>query len=252
MIKGTAFKSAVTRIHLWAGLILGVQVALWMAGGVVMSWIPIEKVRGEHNVAPKEWLLLNPASDYVPISELLANQERGAFSVGLTVLLDRAVYKVARPGDWLLLADAVTGETLSLLSEDLAVRIAEADFAGDAPVVSVDLIRERTTEYRHETPVWRIRFGDEENTNIYVSPHTGQVRARRNDTWRLFDFFWMLHIMDYGERTNFNNPLLMAFSASGLVFALSGIALVVFRLRARRYANDVRSLTRPRPLSTHP
>ena len=35
------------RIHKWVALIVGLQIVLWVAGGVVMSVIPIEQVRGE-------------------------------------------------------------------------------------------------------------------------------------------------------------------------------------------------------------
>ncbi|MFT6661534.1 MAG: exosortase/archaeosortase [Maricaulis maris] len=57
------------------------------------------------------------------------------------------------------------------------------------------------------------------------------VTARRNDTWRVFDFFWMLHIMDYEERENFNNPLLITASVFALVTVLAGLLLLVLRLQ---------------------
>ena len=40
-----------TWLHKWIGLIVGVQVLFWVAGGVVMTVLPIEKVRGEHHLA---------------------------------------------------------------------------------------------------------------------------------------------------------------------------------------------------------
>ena len=39
------------RVHKWLALIVGIQIILWVTGGVVMSVIPIETVRGEHNIA---------------------------------------------------------------------------------------------------------------------------------------------------------------------------------------------------------
>ena len=62
--------------------------------------------------------------------------------------------------------------------------------------------------------------------------------------WRFYDFFWMLHIMDYRGRDNFNNPLLRAFALTGLAFALSGVTLVGFRLHSGRYADDARRMAR--------
>ena len=41
-----------------------------------------------------------------------------------------------------------------------------------------------------------------------VDAGSGEVTAVRHDRWRLFDWFWMLHIMDYDERSDFSTPLL--------------------------------------------
>ena len=57
--------------------------------------------------------------------------------------------------------------------------------------------------------MWRVDFDDSRHTTIYVSPQTGKVVGRRNTIWRVYDFFWMLHIMDYSARDNFNNPLVV-------------------------------------------
>jgi len=51
------------------------------------------------------------------------------------------------------------------------------------------------------------------------------VDGRRNDRWRLFDLFWMLHVMDYQGRDNFNTLLLQVVSGLGLVTILSGFTL---------------------------
>ena len=39
------------QIHKWIALVVGVQVLFWTAGGVVMTVIPIERVRSEHHLA---------------------------------------------------------------------------------------------------------------------------------------------------------------------------------------------------------
>ena len=41
--------------HRWLGLIVGLQVLLWVSGGVVMSLIPIDLVRGQHLVERTEF-----------------------------------------------------------------------------------------------------------------------------------------------------------------------------------------------------
>ena len=41
-------------IHQGLGLLMGIQVVLWISGGFVMSILPIEKVRGEDWIADHE------------------------------------------------------------------------------------------------------------------------------------------------------------------------------------------------------
>jgi uncharacterized iron-regulated membrane protein len=71
-----------------------------------------------------------------------------------------------------------------------------------------------------------VQFNDPEGLRIYVSPTTGKVVARRTNTWRVYDFLWSLHIMDYREHEDFNHPLLIACAAGLLVLALTGCVLL--------------------------
>jgi uncharacterized iron-regulated membrane protein len=63
------------------------------------------------------------------------------------------------------------------------------------------------------------------NSTVYVSAELGTFQAIRHNQWRVFDFLWMLHTMDYQGRDNFGNILLKAFSVFGLFTVLSGFAL---------------------------
>src|SRR3546814_8614414 len=97
-----------------------------------------------------------------------------------------------------------------------------------------------TLEVRdHEAPIWRVPFEDGEGTTLYVSGQDGRVLERRNDTWRIFDFVWMLHIMDYTGRQDFNNPLVIMAGSGGLWIALSG-----FWLRSEEHTSELTSLMR--------
>src|SRR3546814_15468390 len=79
-----------------------------------------------------------------------------------------------------------------------------------------------TVEVRdHEAPIWRVPFEDGEGTTLYVSGQDGRVLERRNDTWRIFDFVWMLHIMDYTGRQDFKHTLVIMAGSGGLWIARS-------------------------------
>ena len=55
---------------------------------------------------------------------------------------------------------------------------------------------------------------------------SGQIITVRSTIWRIFDFFWMLHIMDYEDREDFNNPLLISFSVVAVLFCVSGMIML--------------------------
>ncbi|HJU39942.1 MAG TPA: 2Fe-2S iron-sulfur cluster binding domain-containing protein, partial [Tahibacter sp.] len=87
----------------------------------------------------------------------------------------------------------------------------------------------------HAAPIWRVDFADADATTLYVSGRDGAILERRNDAWRWFDVVWMLHIMDYTGRQDFNNPLVILFAAGGLWIALSGVWLLATSLRLREF-----------------
>ena len=235
-----------TLVHKWMGLLIGLQVLLWIAGGVVMSWYDLERVRGEHNISKVEIAPLPTDDILVPVSQILAAAGQPAASVTLRRLGYGLVYDLeeprAEPGTEPgeepshVLFDAKTGQRLSPLPAETALAVALADFAGTADPDAPQLLEVHNLEYRGPLPVWRVVLNDEEDTRLYVSPETGLIISRRNSVWRLYDFFWMLHIMDYENRTDFNNPLLIFFSITALLFAVAGIVLIFYRFSRRDFA----------------
>ena len=86
--------------------------------------------------------------------------------------------------------------------------------------------RNRGAEYRGiDLPIYRVTTDSQDGINIYINPMTGSISAIRSDSWRLWDLFWALHIMDYQDRDNINNLLLKILSILALVTSISGIAL---------------------------
>ena len=225
-------------VHRWTGLLLGVQVFLWMLSGVVMSWFSLADVEGETASALNIPVEL-AAHTYVAPGGIIA-QSAGATDLTLTTFMGEPVY-VTSGNAQNHMFNALTGEKISPLREEQAIRVANTDFAGKAAVKQARLMSKAPAEYRGPVPVWQIAYRDQRATRLYISPFTGKVISRRNRTWRIYDFFWMLHIMDYDAREDFNNPLLRAASATGLLFALSGIGLVILRLLNGRYLRSRRA-----------
>lgn len=231
------FRRFIRQVHRWLGLLIGIQVLLWVAGGVVMSALRLEEVRGDHLAAKHALPPLQADAALVSAAEVLRQHaDRAPETLTLTTLLGRPVYRVTG-GHKTWLVDASNGASLSPLPQPMAEAIARADYAGDGALLGMDWVEAAVSEVRgREPPLWRARFGDSLNTAVYVSPDTGAVVARRNDLWRVFDFMWMLHIMDYEEREDFNHPLLVTTASTALLFVLSGLVMLFFSFRPRRAA----------------
>lgn len=219
-----------TFVHKWIGIIVGVQIVLWVAGGLVMSAFPIELVRGETASAPPDTRPIDAAELQASLPSVLA-AAGPVESLRTSRVAGRLYLEVTRAGQVPVLVDAANGHLVEGVPAALARQVAEADFTGKGNVTSVTLQDARSAEYRGALPVWRVEFDDARDTRLYVSPHTGRLVARRNDVWRLYDFFWMLHIMDYDERTDFNHPLLIVASVVALIVSVSGFWLLFYRVR---------------------
>jgi uncharacterized iron-regulated membrane protein len=218
-------------IHKWVGLIVGLQILAWMVSGLFMTWFPIEQVRSEHLIRETPHRVLQQAVDLTTASDALATLSIPISRLELVDIAGRWMWRIDANGKPHALMDIATGRVISPLDESAARDIAAADYAGEGKIVSATLIeKEAPIEYRSTLPVWQVVFDDTDETHLYVQPLTGKVVARRSGLWRMYDFLWSLHIMDYSAREDFNNWPVVVMSFLGLVLAVTGIGLLVYRL----------------------
>lgn len=217
------------QLHKWIALVVGIQVLLWVVGGVVMTVIPIERVRSEHHVAERK---AEPLAFEGTLSAQQAAQSAGVRPV------EALVKTTPRGPVWALkdadgrttVVDAVTADPLPRLSSEEAQRLAQAAYLGDGRPVSARYLLEAPQETGREGPLWRVDFDDAERTSFYLAPDTGEVVSRRSAVWRFYDFFWRLHIMDLETGENFNHPLIIAASLLTLAVVITGFVLLWMRL----------------------
>ena len=220
-------------VHRWVGLLISIQLLAWSTGGLIFSILDIDEVHGDAEARMRQG---GPISiDLLPPSMRESFREHGIESIGTASLIDRGLgpFWEIRGTDesWIGRAD-LSGELTGLITQDQAQEIALDDFLPDAPTQSILFIEEDPPgEYRGgRLPVYRVIMDHPKQTNIYIDATTGQIMARRNKSWRIFDFFWMLHTMDYKGRDNFNHPLLTI--ASLFAIAASGTGLALWSWRA--------------------
>ncbi len=221
------------KLHKWIALIIGLQILAWVLGGLVFSILDIEKVRGEHKIAEQPHLPLTPESIITLKEAVKMNRIVKVHHASLGRMVNRPVWRIMIEDEKHLVIDGLSGEILSPISFELATEIAEADYGGTGEISSVAYVEHPPTEYPHKGAAWVAKFDDRDNTTLYIHPDSAEVKSRRSTTWRIFDFFWKLHVMDYDDGENFNHPLLVgaAFIALGLV--LSGFILLFVRLRRK-------------------
>ena len=198
-----------------------------MLSGLMMGLLDHEHVQGHHyravaNVAPV------PASSrsVLDVSDIL---ERAAaatqiYDISLITYLGDSAYRVTTASGSQLF-DAMSGRQVVVTAEDAAA-LAERDYSGPGQISSIDPVQAPSMEIRrHSGDAWRVVFDDDDATTLYVAADDGRILERRNDTWRLFDVFWMLHIMDYKEREDFNNVLVILVSLIAAWFSITGVVL---------------------------
>ena len=216
------------KVHKWLALLMAIQILFWFVSGLFFAIAPIEQGRSEHMKAPA------PASP-IPIAVAAAGLQRieGAEAgerIEVRSMLARPVALVTSPEGRPRLYDLTSGRQVSPIPAPLAVRIAEADHVGEQRAARVSLVTQESPEYRAALPAWRIDFDDGANRALYVAQDTGVVTARRSTLWRVFDFLWSLHIMDFKNHENFNTPLLIGATALSLVMIVAGVILFPSRL----------------------
>ncbi len=230
----TRFHIAASRIHKWLALVIGAQLLIWFASGVIMSFLPIDKVRGEHLVNRETVMTIPADSSFADPAQIRAKAGAPVQAINWHMMGDRAVAEVSTTRG-IKLFDAQTAEPIPPVGAAEATAIADAAWkSASKPESKASRITTESPEYRAALPAWRIAYSDPDATSIFVAADTGKITAVRTGTWRLYDFFWSLHIMDWKNHENFNTWWLLAFAIGGLALGLAGTMLLIMRWPIRR------------------
>lgn len=155
-----------------------------------------------------------------------------AEQIELSRLLSQAVYRFKLDGQYYVV-DANNGDLLSPISKSIAIKIARQQYNGDisssdfhVSYLSDEAPRELSS--RH-LPVWRIDIDDFASPTFYVSADSGQVITKRHSYWRIFDWMFAFHVMDYIEESA-DNTLLLIVSVIASLASFFGLVLIYFRV----------------------
>ena len=210
-------------------LFVGLQFVIWSITGAYMVVLNIDYIHGDSLVNQQSNSLKSTDINY-ELHQLYSDYPN-AEVIELTLLLDRAVYQFSQNKQHYLLS-ADTGELLSSISEDYAAEIAKGLYEKpEASISHISLISENPPfelSVRHLS-VWRVDFDDFASPSFYISSHTGKLVTKRHTFWRVFDWMFSFHVMDYVEEDP-SNKLLLLFSVLSLVATIFGVLLTYFRV----------------------
>jgi len=227
----------IRKAHRYLGLFTGLQFVLWTIGGLYFSWSNIDEIHGDFQ--RREPLNFNRHMALASPAQVLAQlpEADSVKSLKLVDILGQPTYQIVyfthHQGESMQrtqLAVAATAALRASLSEQEAVQMARNSFNEPVAVQQVEYLTDQQVGGHHEyrggpLPAYAVTLQHPTNTTVYVASERGEVTKFRNNKWRVFDFMWMLHTMDYQGRDNIGNLLLRLFSVVGLLSILSGIAL---------------------------
>ncbi|MCE4537727.1 PepSY domain-containing protein [Pelomonas sp. P7] len=242
-------RRALYLLHRWAGIALGLVMALWFLSGMVMLYVGYPKLTPAEQMQGLPVLRAGPGC-CVPLADALA-------ASGLRQPAQWRLLQVAgQPryvfGDGRRLAvavDAVSGRRVTAVDRDAAVVEASA-FAGGLPARWLGLADEDAWTHSRaldpHRPLHRVAVDDAAGRWLYVSSRTGEVvrdatAAERRWGWLGAWLHW-LYPLRGGALDAWWADIVIGLAVAGSALALSGLVAGLWRWRFQgRYKSGSRS-----------
>lgn len=224
------------RLHRWAAFGVAAQALAWILGGALFAWLPFQAwvkrtpvIAKPVQTLPAQWqgALQGAAQAPGELGPLLSLSTFPAAGGPLARLRFEHGERVVR----------LDGTGLAPPDAAGIGRFAQSLYTGDGALVEVarlpavprrlGLVR----ELGDRQDVWLARFNDRLKTRLYFDGPTGEFLTVRSEAWVLYDFFWRLHVMDYRQGEDFNNPWLRAASLAALALVGTGLILTIRAVR---------------------
>ena len=201
--------------HKYLSLVISIQLLLWTISGIYFAFNKIELVRGEQYLIEQKVLKLN-------LKEV--ESRFSGKNVNFIRRLDEWIIKVETDSGFSY--TDLQGQNLDELNAE-EVREVVRQSTNLIPLMAQRIDKQEIrAEFRgRNLPIFKVATSTTDNINVYVDAFTGEVTAIRSDSWRIWDFLWGAHIIDYSERENINNFLIKVLSILALISSLSGIVL---------------------------
>lgn len=231
-------------VHRWTGIALGLFFAMWFVSGVIMIYVPFPHLTEAERRERLQPLALDAVRVAAQQAVTTAGLEGMPVALRLGMLLDRPVYRLlGRDGSW---RSVFADDGRALRSVDAGTAEAVAGRFARAPVLGSESIgNDQWTVAQGldaHRPLYKIRIDDAEASVLYVSSRTGEVvrdttRSERFWNWLGSVPHWIYPTL-LRERTEIWRHTVTWLSALGVVAALTGLVVGLWRFRWRRPAPE--------------
>ncbi len=207
--------------HRWIGLLVFGQVLAWSIGGCLMYTLDFSDLYTDPptQVLQLPQTTLSPGQLQQKLSQLIPGSQLTA--VDVKNVGGKLAYLLKRDkGPPVLIGS--DGQRLDPLKPEWAATIAQLGYTGTGQINRTELLKESKGNYFSSSPIYRVSFDDDQKTEIYVDPVTGDLLARRKALWGLYNRMWELHLMKYTPWPGVNKMLLLVFAILNALVALTG------------------------------
>ncbi|MGM0526040.1 MAG: FAD-binding oxidoreductase [Pseudomonadota bacterium] len=204
--------------HRWLGLIIALQVLIWLATGLYFSVMGNQAMSGRTHfeslpnasLAGLEWNSnVNDLSQRFDDIQQIEWQQVLQIPQLKIVTADNTYYLDGRSGKpW-------------QTDRALATDIATSSYNGPGNIDEVSEVEDR----------FRVVFDDPVATEVLIGKADGSVQGHRNWNWYIADWMFRLHFMDYSGGRDFNNLLIRAGGLFTLWFAIAGLILLLRNIK---------------------
>lgn len=215
-------------LHKWLGLLVFIQVLIWTASGLIISWVDAGTAAGATTRVQAAAPAALDSEALLPVATLAMRRD-DLQSVTLMRVDGTPVYRL-RYAQGVRLLDAATGEAF-IIDAERSRRIGVDSYNGDGAVTRVERLSYPEELVGFAGAAWAVQFDDQLATRVYVDANDGRVLGHRNSRSALVEFLLKLHFMDYGGTHDFNNPLIISLGFITVWLVLSGALLLVSALR---------------------
>ncbi|MVT66370.1 PepSY domain-containing protein [Bradyrhizobium pachyrhizi] len=232
-------------VHRWIGIATCLLFAMWFISGIVMMYVAFPRLTDSERLAALPVIPWNKVRVTPDRAMAIAGVERYPRDLRLSMMDDTPVYRVAGWEGGMITISAIDGSAIDRIMPDQALAITAHHPHAVQPRLIETITRDQwsvTARFDSLRPLYLIRLGDADGTELYVSSRTGEIALDTTRRERIWNWLGAIPHWIYPTVLRKDGPLwrdvVLWISGVCLVVAVTGFWIGILRMRlTRRYAS---------------